>query len=188
MRFNVAELLKSPVGTTRRYTFEDRASLGEEKPSEVKGDITIMRIDRGVLVTGDVDTSMVCNCSRCLEAFDEPVEFHMEEEYLPTIDIVSGVKLPPPENDETFQIDEHHVIDLTEATRQYAIIGVPMKPLCSENCQGLCPTCGANLNEAPCDCPKTTVDPRWSKLAELSSRLERKEKRRHGPATKKKTV
>ena len=64
-------------------------------------------------------------------------------------------------------IDEQHTLDLTEAVRQYALMATPMKALCKKDCAGLCQTCGKNLNEGKCHCPKDDNDLRWSKLAEL---------------------
>ena len=57
--------------------------------------------------------------------------------------------------------DERHILDLSEAVRQYAIIGVPMKVLCREECAGLCMVCGKNLNEGSCYCKSETRDPEW---------------------------
>jgi uncharacterized protein len=53
--------------------------------------------------------------------------------------------------------------------RQYALLAIPMKPLCREGCAGLCPTCGRNLNQGPCDCPPQVLDPRLSGLRKLLS-------------------
>ena len=66
------------------------------------------------------------------------------------------------------RIDEHNILDLAEAVRQYALLAMPMKPLCRENCVGLCPTCGCNLNERSCKCPTSPVDPRWVRISELN--------------------
>ena len=87
----------------------------------------------------------------------------------PTIDINTGAKLPEPDETGSFTIDEHHILDLTEAIRQYRVMALPMKPLCREECAGLCPTCGKNLNTGPCDCPANEIDPRWAKLLKLKS-------------------
>jgi uncharacterized protein len=56
---------------------------------------------------------------------------------------------------------------LNEAIRQYALLARPVKPLCWEDCAGICQTCGQNLNQEPCSCPAPEIDPRWSKLTEL---------------------
>jgi uncharacterized protein len=66
-------------------------------------------------------------------------------------------------------IDEHHLLDLSEAIRQNALLAVPMKPLCREDCSGLCQQCGKDLNKGQCDCNKSEIDPRWAKLADLAS-------------------
>ena len=66
-----------------------------------------------------------------------------------------------------FIIDEHHVLDLSEAVRQYALVVIPMKPVCREDCAGLCPGCGCNLNREQCNCPSQPADPRWLELTKL---------------------
>jgi len=93
---------------------------------------------------------------------------NIEDEYFPTTDVVSGASLPLPGEPGCFTIDEHHILDLTEAIRQYALLAVPMKPLCRGDCAGLCPNCGHNLNQGPCDCLPQKVDPRWSELNKLA--------------------
>jgi uncharacterized protein len=92
---------------------------------------------------------------------------NIEEEYFPIIDVSSDTPLSLPGELGSFTIDEHHVLDLTEAIRQYALLAVPMKPLCREDCAGLCPGCGRNLNQGGCDCPPQEADPRWAKLKNL---------------------
>jgi uncharacterized protein len=81
------------------------------------------------------------------------------------------VTLPSPEEPSAFTIDEHHILDLTEGIRQYALMAIPMKPLCNKDCAGLCQKCGQNLNQGKCNCPAEEIDPRWSKLAGLRHSL-----------------
>jgi uncharacterized protein len=73
-----------------------------------------------------------------------------------------------PDDPGCFTIDEHHILDLTEAIRQYTVLAVPMKPLCNENCAGLCPSCGQNLNQGECGCPSPDTDPRWANLRRIT--------------------
>jgi len=91
----------------------------------------------------------------------------VEEEYFPTVDVVSGAPLALPEEPGVFTISEQHILDLTEAIRQNAIVAIPMKPLCREDCAGICPKCGKDLNQGECGCPTEEVDPRWAKLLKL---------------------
>jgi len=92
----------------------------------------------------------------------------IEEEYVPTIDVHTGERLNKTGVDEdAFIIDEQNILDIQEAVRQYELVSQPIKPLCKEDCAGLCPTCGINLNEKRCACKTETLDPRWEALLKL---------------------
>jgi uncharacterized protein len=69
--------------------------------------------------------------------------------------------------DEDLLYYERERIDLTEPLRQLVLVSVPMVPRCKEDCRGLCPVCGVNLNVAGCTCVVETKDPRWEKLSQL---------------------
>jgi len=135
--------------------------------SLVQGEIRLMRTDRSILAKGTLQTDIELTCSRCLSLFSCPLTLNIEEEYFPTTDVATGVPVSLPDEPGCFTIDEHNILDLTEAIRQYALLVTPMKPLCREDCVGLCPTCGCNLNQAPCDCPPKPADPRWSEISKL---------------------
>jgi uncharacterized protein len=113
-----------------------------------------------------------------LKIFDYPLTINLEEEFFPVIDVNSGTPLEMPDEPGSFTIDEHHILDLREAIRQNALLAIPMKPLCREDCAGLCQKCGQDLNEGQCDCTKPEIDPRWSKLADLASAGNRINKRK----------
>jgi uncharacterized protein len=80
------------------------------------------------------------------------------EEFRPLVNVTTGAPLEPPDDD-ALRIDERHLLDLTEATRQYIETEIPLQPLCQEGCHGLCPRCGANLNREECACALDAVDP-----------------------------
>jgi len=168
MQINVAQLLRAPIGSTRDYEVSKVINVtGDGNGSLVEGKVRLMRTDRGILVKGVLDTKVELTCSRCLSSFNCPLTLNIEEEYFPTTDVFSGVSLPLPDEPGCFTIDERHELDLTEAVRQYALLAIPMKPLCREDCAGLCPNCGHNLNRGPCGCPPQGADPRWSELSKL---------------------
>ena len=168
MQINVSQLLQEPVGTTRDYRVSEVIdSAGDGNGYLVRGELRLLRTHRSILVKGTLYTDIGFTCGRCLNLFSSPLTLNIEEEYIPTVDVVSGAPLPLPEDSVSFTIDEHHVIDLDEAIRQYILLAIPMKPLCREDCAGLCLTCGHDLNEGPCKCPAPEVDPRWSKLTKL---------------------
>ncbi len=165
VQINVSWLLQSPIGSVRDYSINEITDIGYGD-SPVQGDVT--RTDRGILVKGALDARIELACSRCLGPFSVSLKLNIEEEYFPTTDIMTGTSPPVPDEPGYFTIDEHNILDLTEATRQYALLATPMKPLCQEDCAGLCPTCGQNLNQAPCNCPPQTADPRWAELSKLA--------------------
>ncbi len=166
MQINVSQLLKAPIGSTRDY--EIRGSIDTDGDNIARGEVRLLRTDRSILVKGTLHTEVETTCSRCLSLSKCLLTLNIEEEYFPVADVVSGALLPAPEEPGGFTIDERHILDLTEAVRQHMLLATPMKPLCGEDCAGLCPNCGHNLNQEPCDCPPQETDPRWSKLSELA--------------------
>lgn len=137
---NVAQLLKEPVGSTRDYELDESVDItGSGSGGRVKGKVRLTRTNRGILAQGTINTGVEVTCSRCLSQFRCPLTFTVEEEYFPVIEVSSGMPLSPPDELGSFTIDEHHILDLTEAVRQYALLAIPMKPLCREDCAGLLP-------------------------------------------------
>jgi len=168
MQINVSQLLREPIGSVRDYQVNEVVDIsGDGKGYQVQGEVNLLRTQRSILAKCVLGTEVELTCSRCLNLFRHLLTLKFEEEYSPTVDAVSGAPLPLPEEAGVFTIDEHHVLDLTEAVRQYTLLATPMKPLCSKDCAGLCPTCGKNLNQGRCDCPEEGADPRWSELKKL---------------------
>jgi uncharacterized protein len=97
-----------------------------------------------------------------------PIEVDFQEEFIPVVDPVSGAHISAAEAEDSFVIDADLMLDLGEALRQYALMFSPSKPLCQPDCAGLCPACGASLNEGPCSC-QSPDDERWRALTALKS-------------------
>jgi len=153
MQINVAQLMKESTGATRTYDIEDSVWLDETTECNIQGQVELLRTKRGILVRGAFVGKTNLTCSRCLTAFAHPLVFKMEEEFLPCLDANTGASLPVDEDCAAFVIDDHHIMDLDEAFRQYSLLAIPMKPLCQPDCAGLCSQCGANLNQGDCGCP-----------------------------------
>ncbi len=166
VQINVSQQLKAPIGSIRDYEVSEAVDIADGSRL-VQGEIRLMRTDRSILAEGTLHTEIEHTCSRCLSLFSCPLTLNIEEEYFPTTDMFTGASLPLPDEPDSFTIDGNNILDLTEAIRQYALLATPMKPLCREDCAGLCPTCGRNLNQAPCNCPPKPVDSRWSELSKL---------------------
>lgn len=167
LQINVSQLLKGPIGATRACETDEVVNIAGGD-SRVQGDVTLVRTDRSILVRGTLKTAVELTCGRCLSLFRAPLTLDIEEEYYPTTDIFTGTRLPVPAESSGGTIDECHILDLSEAIQQYATLAMPMKPLCRENCAGLCPSCGHNLNQGECGCPQQEADPRWGVLRKLT--------------------
>jgi uncharacterized protein len=170
MRFNVAQLLKEPVGASRQHEIEDHITGIDSDLEPVKplvGKVRFLRTSDGILVTGRLHTEVLASCRRCLQTFDVPVDFDLEEEFRPSVDVSTGavVSVGIGDSDHT-TIDAHHMLDLSEVVRQNLVLAIPMSPLCSSHCRGLCPGCGADLNLGPCTCRHQEGDPRLEALRE----------------------
>ena len=166
MEINVAQQLNEGIGSSRSYQISDFTG-DDQGRFPVQGQVELLRTDRSILVRGTLETKIRAMCSRCLSPFDHPLRLRLEEEFFPVVDVVSGVLLPVAEGTGAFTIDESHILDLSEAVRQYVLLAAPMKPLCRKDCSGLCPSCGRNLNQGPCGCLAGSPDPRWSQLEKL---------------------
>jgi uncharacterized protein len=134
-------------------------------------------------VTGRVDTRLRLECGRCLEAFEIPVDSAFELGYLPaaaTPATAQGhhgqhgreedVEREIAEDDLTTAYYRNDTLDLGELMHEQFVLALPMKPLCSDDCKGLCPSCGTNLNKGTCDCKPAWKDPRLAALQGLLDR------------------
>ncbi|MDD5189812.1 MAG: DUF177 domain-containing protein [Dehalococcoidales bacterium] len=179
MQINVAQLLKSEVGVTRQHTVDDVITV-EGGTYPVKGEVTLTNIGKKILVQGKLIAKADLNCGRCLRPYQSNLPLKVEAEFYPSVDVVTGFKLAEPEDDEAFKIDAQHTLDLSEAIRQYILLALPMKPLCREDCAGICPTCGKDLNQGKCECPPAVIDSRWAELLKLKKNIRVTEKGARG--------
>lgn len=140
---NVAQLLQENVGAVRKIALTlDWFTLDAELVARaVHADARLTRLSDGILATGTVAGDAMVECVRCLELYAQPFEAEFDQEYRPTIDVRSGVRIEQaaPE-DEIAAINEAHELDLAEPMRQVAILALPMMPLCREDCPGLAET------------------------------------------------
>ena len=168
MRYNVATLLQSPVGTTRTYEIaEDEFRADDLLVTELRGKVLLTRLRENVLLQGSLDAVATLECGRCLEPYQQPLHMDAELVFQPSVAILTGEPLPPPEDDSVYMIDGHHVVDLEEAVREQVLLSLPLRPLCRPDCAGLCPICGQNLNNGPCSGHDQELDERLAVLASL---------------------
>jgi uncharacterized protein len=167
MLFNVSQLMREPLGARRQYAIDEEWSPDESTSVRLFGPVSLLRTDRGVLVTAVLASEAQGECDRCLKPLRYPVRMEFSEEYLPEVDPFTGARLPDPEEATPYRINSHHLLDLDEAVRQAWLLAQPMQTLCRLECAGLCPECGGDKNSQGCRCASGPVDPRWAALAAL---------------------
>ena len=149
-------------------------------PGVLPTDQTICRIVAPVALTvvvrknrmqfrlvGGVRTTIELSCGRCLEDFEMPVAESFDVLYLPHTPAGSVEERMVEDDDLSTAFYEDSVIDLGQLMQEQCYLAVPMKPLCREDCRGLCSECGTNLNSGSCECRQTWVDPRLAVLDQL---------------------
>lgn len=118
-------------------------------------------------LVGRVQTDLELPCSRCLEPFTSPVDAAFDLRYQPQSSNTGDDEREIEEDDLTTAFYQGDAIDLGQLMREQFYLSLPMKPLCTEACRGLCSMCGANVNRGECGCKREWPDPRLAALREL---------------------
>jgi uncharacterized protein len=124
-------------------------------------------------LAGAVRADLELACSRCLEPYTVTIDAPFDVRYLPASAMSSEPEREVADEDLDLSYYREDHIDLNELLREQFFLVLPMKPLCRDDCRGLCPQCGANLNAAACGCASTWEDPRLAALKGL--RTERRD-------------
>lgn len=114
--------------------------------SEVRAEVVLCSLDGGVEVEGTVTSPWEGQCRRCLSPVRGVIDCEVRELYRPR-----RRNEKPDEDEETYPL-ESEMLDLRPLVRDALLLELPVAPLCSEDCAGLCSACGANRNDAPCGC------------------------------------
>ncbi|MGH9011018.1 MAG: YceD family protein [Acidimicrobiia bacterium] len=118
-------------------------------------DLRLESLSAAIVASGRVRGRWRAVCSRCLTPLEADFDLSLRE-----------VFEEDPIEEETYPL-RHEEIDLEQPIRDLVVPELPPVPLCDEACLGLCPSCGANWNEGPCDCGSESRDPRWDALRAL---------------------
>jgi uncharacterized protein len=135
------------------------------EPLEVRGRVN--RRSHEVQLRGTVRARAEVDCDRCLQSVEVPVETSFDVKYISADDYRATETVELQEEDLSVAVFEDATIDIDELVREQVLLALPTRALCSEECKGLCPVCGANKNSRPCACETREIDPRWSGLKDL---------------------
>jgi uncharacterized protein len=146
---------------------EAPAGTGATATDHVRGHLVLENVDTGISVRGHLTVPLAMECSRCVGSFEQTLEIDVNEDC--ALHQIDAPESYAEDEDEPCQIPilNDDELDLTELVRQLIAMQVPIRPLCRDDCPGLCPRCGKDLNEGPCSCGDTEIDPRWSGLRGL---------------------
>ncbi len=133
----------------------------------VRGQIRLTNVGHEIMARGEVTATFELECRRCLRLFQQTITAKIDEPCaLREIDQVEAYAVGTDEP-EALPILEGQLINLSELIRQNLIVTLPARPLCKPDCRGLCPHCGKDLNEGPCECVEEKTDPRLAPLKAL---------------------
>jgi uncharacterized protein len=176
----VIEVSKVPAkgcSIERSFSPEELSLSGDKEfsltePAEAKLEIKVK--EGKCEIRGQVSFELELSCSRCLEPFLFGSRSSFEVFYLPRREIPNEPDIGLTAEDLKISFYEEDELDLSGVIREQIILTLPMKPVCSPDCKGLCPICGVNLNRGSCNCQRDSVDPRLEPLKKLRARLKSK--------------
>lgn len=184
MQFDLRQLGRSTRGGSLREehvdrTFDPSAFATPEAMSEeyrvtapVHLVLDIHKDGEAYRVTGRVETRLQLECGRCLESLEIPVASAFELRYVPQVENTGEAEREVAEDDLTTAFYTEEKIDLAELMHEQFLLALPMKPLCSATCKGLCAHCGENLNQGSCACAPQWTDPRLAVLKGIRTKLD----------------
>jgi uncharacterized protein len=120
-----------------------------------------------VKLAGKIKATVEYDCDRCLSPQTVKIDQDFDLLYIPPAGTEGEHELG--ERDLSVGFYQGDFIDADDLVREQVVLALPMVKLCADECRGLCPECGANLNQGACSCPVQQVDPRWEALKGLKS-------------------
>ena len=162
MKVLISEIPEEGLDVEFKETVESDKIL-----STISAQLKIMQIDSEVIVKGEVMADVKLQCSRCLMDFDQRLSVPVDVAYHP-LEALKGEErheIMVGELDMDFYPGEE--VNLMTLVKEQTVLHIPMKPLCTNRCKGLCLTCGKNLNTGYCTCSEKEKDSRFSVLKKL---------------------
>lgn len=159
-RINVGFIIHQEVGYKHEFPFEfEKIQIADDLDlHHFEGVVTIGRTPQGLIVQANFSASIILECVRCLNEYVQPLKWNFTELYAFNRRSVSDSGLIIP--------DDAH-IDLQPLIREYALLEIPLKPLCKLDCKGLCAVCGEDLNLHDCGHKEITEESPFSALKGL---------------------
>jgi uncharacterized protein len=172
MNINIAQISEDE-GLNIEHVYPEGEPRLESEDSRITGrpaiNIQATRAGAEVRLVGDVKADVQFDCDRCLAPTAIPVAQSFDLLYVPAAKPGAGDEKELGDDDLSIAFYQGEVIDVDELVREQVELALPMARVCDEQCRGLCPECGANLNQAECACAVEEADLRWAALRNLKS-------------------
>jgi uncharacterized protein len=150
---------------------DDPLPIGLDRPAQV--DLEIYQHPDHIRIHGNIQALLGFSCHRCLESYsrllDLPVEVFLVKEKKEAESSEEEVELEA--DDLEYEFFDGEVVDIDLLVASQIFLALPFKALCSEDCKGICPRCGANLNLEACSCPKDQEDSPFAALRAIKQSL-----------------
>jgi uncharacterized protein len=133
----------------------------------IRVELLVSKNQDQLICQGQVTASAKLECSRCLAGYGYTITSELNF----VVDLAGGSEEARSEEEGYFVVDPSSAsFEIDHLVREVIILSLPLKPLCSEDCKGLCPVCGIGLNSSQCKCVREESDPRWDQLKGLSKK------------------
>ncbi len=147
------------------------SEMGGSFADRIVVDLTVQTSALDYIANGKLNTRLQIGCSRCLGELFIPVKTDVS---FIIIEGEQGIEART-DREEDVVISQHGEVDIEDLIYGLILAEIPLNPLCSEACRGLCPVCGQDLNQGSCTCSREDHDPRWDKLKQIKEQLEKEE-------------
>jgi DUF177 domain-containing protein len=127
----------------------------------------ITKAGNAILIRGSVQTVLQLRCVRCLKEFSYPLSSNFDLTLLPLKEASSSEEVELSDEDMESGFFEGGEIHVSEIACEQIFLEIPLQPFCQEDCRGLCPTCGRDLNVSNCECKKEALETGFSALRKL---------------------
>jgi len=181
MLIEIRELELQPVDFDQEFApgaIDMGSEVAQKSPLHAAGRAQLVDEHRGkhktlkdIRLNGELRANLELPCARCLEPVAQQVEREFDLLYRPLGADAGKEELSVTGAEAEVGYYQGEGLLLEDALREQVLLALPLKVICREDCKGLCPHCGRNLNVEPCSCAEPAEDPRWSALKEIRSKL-----------------
>ena len=169
MYIDLKEITPKGLHISREVNLSFPSSMEEEVEilNSCLVELKVTPIGTKYRIVGSISLKVRLQCSRCLEKYPFNLSSKLDLLYLPIEEMPSEAEVEFEDKAANVTYYREDKIELLELLQEQVLLALPMKPICSEDCKGFCPSCGTNLNVSSCECKAVSIDPRLEKLKKI---------------------